>query len=98
MRFLDLKRERCGVAFEQPVLDTLLLAAVTQPAQDSHSLEAIAARLGVPVHGRHTALGDATVAAEVFVKLMPLLAERGIHTLGEALAASQKTYLARVSY
>jgi DNA polymerase III subunit epsilon len=98
MRFLEMKRERCGIAFEQPVLDTLLLAAVAQPAQDSHSLEAIAARLGVPLLGRHTAPGDAMVTAEVFIKLIPLLAERGIHTLGDALAASQKTYLARVSY
>ena len=98
MRFLELKRERCGIAFEQPVLDTLLLAAVAQPAQQSHSLEAIAERLGVPILGRHTALGDAMVTAEVFQKLIPLLAERGIHTLGEALAAAQKTYLARVSY
>jgi DNA polymerase III subunit epsilon len=98
MRFLELKRERCGVVFEQPVLDTLLLAAVAQPAQNSHSLEAIATRLGVPLIGRHTALGDAMVTAEVFMKLMPLLAERGIDTLGQALAASQQTYLARVRY
>jgi DNA polymerase-3 subunit epsilon len=98
MRFLELQRERCGVAFEQPVLDTLLLAAVAQPAQASHSLEAIAERLGVPVLGRHTALGDAMVTAEVFLKLLPLLAERGIHTLGQALEAAQKTYLARVRY
>jgi len=98
MRFLELQRERCGVAFEQPVLDTLLLAAAAQPAQASHSLEAIAERLGVPVLGRHTALGDAMVTAEVFLKLLPLLAERGIHTLGQAQDAAQKTYLARVRY
>jgi DNA polymerase III subunit epsilon len=98
MRFLELKRERCGVAFEQPVLDTLLLSALVHPAQDSHRLEAIAERLGVPLLGRHTALGDAMVTAEVFLKLIPLLAERGIHTLGQALEAAQQTYLARVRY
>jgi DNA polymerase III subunit epsilon len=98
MRFLELQRERCGVAFDQPVLDTLLLSAVVHPAQASHRLEAIAERLGVPVLGRHTALGDAMVTAEVFLKLVPLLAEHGIHTLGQALEAAQKTYLARVNY
>jgi DNA polymerase-3 subunit epsilon len=98
MRFLERQRERGGVAFDQPVLDTLLLSAVVYPAQASHRLEAIAERLGVPVLGRHTALGDAMVAAEVFLKLIPLLADRGIHTLGQALEASQKTYLARVRY
>jgi DNA polymerase-3 subunit epsilon len=98
MRFLELQRERTGVAFEQPVLDTLLLSAVVHPAQASHRLEAIAERLGVPILGRHTAMGDAMVTAEVFMKLVPLLAERGIHTLGQALEASQQTYLARVQY
>jgi DNA polymerase-3 subunit epsilon len=52
----------------------------------------------VPILGRHTALGDAMVTAEIFLKLVPLLAERGIHTLGEALEASRRTYLARVTY
>ena len=98
MRFLELKQVLTGVRFEQPVLDTLLLSAVVHPAQESHRLEAIAERLGVAVLGRHNALGDAMVTAEVFMKLVPLLAERGIHTLGQALEASQQTYLARVKY
>jgi len=98
LRFLQLKEAASGVRFDQPVLDTLLLSAVVHPQQASHGLEAIAERLGVPVLGRHTALGDAIVTAEVFVKLLPLLAERGIHTLGDALAAAQKTYYARLTY
>jgi len=98
MRFLETKEQVVGVRFDQPVLDTLLLSYVVHPNQESHKLEAIAERLDVPVIGRHTALGDAIVTAEVFLKLIPLLAEKGIHTLGQAREASQKTYFARLKY
>jgi DNA polymerase III subunit epsilon len=97
MRFLAEKEEQTGVRLTQPVLDTLLLSAVVHPDHDDHSLEGIAARLGVSVVGRHTALGDALVTAEIFLGLLRLLAERGIVTLGEALDASRRTYQARVS-
>ena len=98
MRFLQLEEERTGLRFEQPVLDTLLLSAVVHPNQESHRLEAIAERFDVTVIGRHTALGDALVTAEVFQKLVPLLAEQGIHTLGQAREAAQKTWYARLKY
>ena len=80
------------------MLDTLLLSAVVHPRQESHRLEAIAERFGVAVLGRHTALGDAIVTAEVFLRLLPLLAERGILTLGQAREAAQKTWYARLNY
>jgi len=98
MRFLQLKEASTGVRFDQPVLDTLLLSAVVSPNQESHELEAIAQRLGVAVVGRHTALGDAVLAAEVFLRLVPLLAARGIETLGQARAAAQQTWFARLKY
>ena len=98
MRFLQLKEASTGVVFEQPVLDTLLLSAVVHPNQASHRLEAIAERFNVPLVGRHTALGDALVTAEVFQKMLPLLAQMGIHTLGQARAAAQATHYARVTY
>lgn len=98
MRFLQLKEKSTGVVFDQPVLDTLLLSAVVHPNQASHRLEAIAERFNVKVVGRHTAMGDAMVTAEVFLKLIPLLAEKGIRTLGQAREAAQKTYYARLKY
>jgi DNA polymerase III subunit epsilon len=98
MRFLNLKEPTTGVRFTQPVLDTLLLSAAVHPNLKDHNLEAIAERLGVSVVGRHTALGDALLTAEIFLKLLPLLAERGIVTLGQALEVSCKTYYARIQY
>jgi DNA polymerase-3 subunit epsilon len=98
MRFLQLQEKRTGVRFEQPVLDTLLLSSVLQPNQATHRLEAIAERLGVPVLGRHTALGDAIVTAEIFLRMLPLLAEMGVNTLRQAREASQRSYRARVRY
>jgi DNA polymerase-3 subunit epsilon len=98
MRFLELKQASSGVRFSQPVLDTLLLSAVVHPSLEDHTLEAIAARLGVSVMGRHTALGDALLTAEILLKLLPLLAERGILTLGQALEASRNSYYARLQY
>ncbi len=98
MRFLQLKEAPTGITFTHPVLDTLLLSAVIHPNQQSHRLEAIAERLGVNVIGRHTALGDAIVTGEIFLRMIPLLAQQDIRTLGQARAAAARTYHARTSY
>jgi DNA polymerase-3 subunit epsilon len=98
MRFFQIKEEPTGVKLRMPVLDTILLSAVVHPHHEDHSIEGIAGRLGVNIAGRHTALGDAIVTGELLLKLIPLLADKGIRTLGEALEASKKTYLARVKY
>ena len=98
MRFLELKEASTGIRFEQPVLDTLLLSAIIHPNHDAHRLEAIAERLGIALLGRHTALGDAIVTGEVFLKMVPLLNAMGIFTLEQALAAAQETFYARLRY
>jgi DNA polymerase III subunit epsilon len=97
LRFLEVKEARTGLRFTQPVLDTLLLSAVIDPDEEDHSLEAMAGRLGVGVLGRHTALGDAILTGEIFLRQCGLLAARGMPTLGEARNAARRTYLARVS-
>ena len=98
MRFLQLKEPSTGVRFGQPLLDTLLLSEVIHPTQESHRLEAIAERLGVRIEGRHSALGDALATAEVFLRLIGLLEDAGIHTLRQAREAASKTPSARIRY
>jgi DNA polymerase-3 subunit epsilon len=98
MRFLQLKETQLGLTFDQPVLDTLLLSSVVHPNQAGHSLDAIAERFNIRIVGRHTALGDALVTAEILLKLIPLLEAQGITTLEEAIAASARSPFAKISY
>ncbi len=98
MRMLQVKEAITGIRFINPVLDTMLLSSVVQPAQEEHSLAVIAQRLGVSIYGRHTAMGDALATAEIFLKLIPVLAKNGIHTLLDAREASKTSYYARLKY
>jgi len=96
MRMLQMKEKQTGLRFINPVLDTMHLSAVIHPAHNNHNLDAIAQRLGVAISKRHDALGDAMATGEVFLKTIPLLNEKGIYTLKEALLASQRTYYAKL--
>jgi DNA polymerase-3 subunit epsilon len=66
-------------------LCTMRLAAALHPGWMDVSLESLAARLGVPVTGRHTARGDALVAGAMMLGLLPELARRGHRTMADAV-------------
>ncbi|AEV15876.1 PAS/PAC sensor protein [Thermus sp. CCB_US3_UF1] len=83
---------------QPPLVDTLLLSHLLFPDLKDHRLEHLAERFGVPVLGRHTALGDALMTAEVFARMVPLLKERGYATLGAVLRACARLPLARLRY
>jgi DNA polymerase-3 subunit epsilon/CBS domain-containing protein len=87
-----LKREceRAGLPWSRPrSLCTRLLGQVIAPDLPGHSLEQLGAWLGVSgPEGRHSALGDATYAAKIFLALLPRLRERGVRTLAEAEQAT----------
>ena len=88
MRFLAIKQQAAGVRFDNIVLDTVLLSAFLHDHTGKHTLDDLAARLDVPIQGRHTALGDSLVTAAVFVRMLDLLEARGVATLGDALRVS----------
>jgi DNA polymerase III epsilon subunit-like protein/PAS domain-containing protein len=71
---------------DPPWLDTALLYSALHPEARVFDLDAVAQDLGVAIHGRHTALGDALATAAVYLKLLPLLEDHGIVTLGQAIA------------
>ena len=95
MKFLSLMEAETGVAFANPVLDTLLLSVFVHDHVPDHTLDAIAGRFGIEIEGRHTALGDARATARIFLHLIELLEGRGIETLGQALEAAQSVYKVR---
>ena len=77
----------CGLDFDHPVLDTLLISAWLDPAETDHSLDGIAARTGIEIIARHTALGDALTEAAILVAQFERLEARGIERFGQLAVA-----------
>jgi DNA polymerase III subunit epsilon len=69
---------------DPPSLDTLVLAAALDPESTDHTLDGLAVQMSVDVRGRHTALGDALVTAEIYARMLPRLAAAGVTTFGAA--------------
>ena len=98
MKMFSMKEAETGIKFDSPLLDTLLLALIVYPMHKKHDMASIASFAGVDIVGRHTAMGDASATAEIFLKLIPLLAKKGIHTLNDAVKASKKTLYSKLKY
>jgi CBS domain-containing protein len=81
----DHEFRRIGKRFAAPrVLDTSCLARIANPHLGDYSLDAVSERFGIEIENRHSALGDAHAAAVLYLKLIPMLREKGILTLAEA--------------
>ncbi len=82
MAFLNIELGRYApLRILNPVIDTCLLAQSILPGMFEYSLESLLKRYGIEVKGRHTALGDSLMTAQLFIKLLEKLAEKEIFTL-----------------
>ena len=92
MEFLRRHETGMQVRFDHPILDTLLLSAVVFGRSETHSLDALAVRLGVTLseEQRHTAIGDTIATADAFLRLIPILRSRGFETFGDVLAEMRR--------
>jgi len=71
---------------EPPVIDIGQLLGALQRSLPDLGFETVASALGVEIRDRHSARGDCRAAAEIWAKLVPMLRDREIRTLGEAQA------------
>lgn len=88
LAILERQLAECRLAWQRPrMLDTQLLAQLASPELAKCSLDDLAARFKIEADARHSALGDAEMAAKVFLALVPMLQRSNIRTLQEAEAA-----------
>jgi len=66
-------------------LDTMRLAAALHRNWTDLGLDAVAARVGVSITGRHTPDGDAVAAGRILLALLPALAQHGLRTVPELI-------------
>ena len=92
LAFLRRGGQARDLAFDHPVLDTVLLSAVLFGGSATHTLDALAERLQVDIAGnlRHTAIGDAVATAQVFTACLAMLEGRGFGTFGTVLSEVRK--------
>ena len=67
------------------------------PTLGTYELETLADLYQFDIHGRHTALGDALVTAELFFRMLPRLQQQGIATLGQLLDLQDRAPVAVVT-
>jgi|LSQX01.3.fsa_nt_gb DNA polymerase-3 subunit alpha (Gram-positive type) len=69
------------------IVDTLQMARSMFPQLSKHKLDVVAKHLGVKLDKHHRAVHDATATAEIFIKCLEALKERGSNTLDDIAQA-----------
>ncbi|MCY4195887.1 MAG: DUF294 nucleotidyltransferase-like domain-containing protein [Rhodobacteraceae bacterium] len=89
---LRAEHERFGILWSPlRTVDVLPLVQIAELGLSNFGLETVAKKLDIAITGRHRALSDAIMTAEVFASLIPRLKQAGVTTLAEAERAAAKS-------
>ena len=83
MSFISKNCERQKLECEFTVIDTVALARVLLPSLNRFKLDTVAKALNISLENHHRAVDDAACTAEIFLKFIEMLKERGIETLDQ---------------
>ena len=86
MSFIKKNCQRLDIDCKPTIVDTVALARVLLPNLNRFKLDTVAKALGVSLENHHRAVDDAGCTAEIFVKFIEMLRERGMSTLDEVNA------------
>lgn len=86
MSFIKKNCQRLDISCKPTIVDTVALARVLLPNLNRFKLDTVAKALGVSLENHHRAVDDAGCTAEIFVKFIEMLRERGMSTLDEVNA------------
>ena len=81
MSFIKHNCSALGLECEKTVLDTVALSRVLLPALNRFKLDTVAKALNVSLAHHHRAVDDAACTAEIFVRLVEMLRDRGVETM-----------------
>ena len=79
--FIMKKAEKLGIEFAPTYVDTVAMARYLLPSLNRFKLDTVAKAVGVNLNNHHRAVDDAACTAEIFVKFIVMLEERGITDL-----------------
>ena len=86
MSFIKKNCQRLDIPCKPTIVDTVALARVLLPNLNRFKLDTVAKALGVSMENHHRAVDDAGCTAEIFVKFIEMLRDRGMSTLDEVNA------------
>ena len=81
--FISYQAKAQGLSFDPTVLDTVAMARHLLPNLNRFKLDTVAKALDISLENHHRAVDDAGATAEIFIKFVEMLRDRGVENLDQ---------------